>query len=117
LPRHLELIYKINFFLIENLRSKVDSHTLSLLSLVEEYPIKQIRFSNLCFVTSHLINGLSDMHVFQLKLDKYKELNQEFPERILSISSGVSPRRWLHCSNPLLDKLLTDNLAGSDSWI
>ena len=40
LPRHLELIYKINFFMLQDLKDKVDFHTLSKLSLVEEYPVK-----------------------------------------------------------------------------
>ena len=75
LPRHLEIIYKINYFQLQNLKDHVDSHSLSQISLVEEFPIKQIRFSNLCFVTSHQVNGLSEMHVLQLKLEMYKELN------------------------------------------
>ena len=75
LPRHLELIFKINFFMLQDFKDRVDFHTLSKLSLVEEYPIKQIRFSNLSFVMSHLVNGLSEMHVLQMKLELYKELN------------------------------------------
>lgn len=101
LPRHLDLIFKINYGLIEELKLKgCDSHTLSEVSLVEEWPKKMIRFSNVCFVCSNVVNGLSDLHVTQLKTQKFKCLNEEFPDKIISIQCGVSPRRWIKCSNP-----------------
>lgn len=117
LPRHLELIYKINFFFIQEFINKVDSYTLSNISLVEESPIKSIRFSNLSFIMSNKMNGVSELHVEQLKLGTYKYLNQEYPDKIISIFSGVSPRRWIHCANPKLNSLILEYLAGSDNWL
>ena len=40
LPRHLDLIFKINFFLIQEFEHKVDKNTLREISLVEEGPVK-----------------------------------------------------------------------------
>ncbi len=84
---------------------------------MEEEPEKSIRFSNMCFLVSHVMNCVSEMHLERLKLSQFKELNEELPGRMLSIMSGVSPRRWICCTNVDLFKLLSKSLAGNTEWL
>lgn len=66
---------------------------------------------------SRHINGVSKMHVEQLKIGEFKLLNLEFPSKIKAVRSGVSPRRWIHCSNTGLSHLLQKQLAGTSEWL
>jgi starch phosphorylase len=59
LPRHLELIYMINFYLIESLKPHLDASLLQEISIVVEGPPKQVKFGSLCFVLSNQVNGVS----------------------------------------------------------
>lgn len=71
----------------------------------------------MCFLVSHVMNCVSEMHLERLKLGQFKELNEELPGRMKSIMSGVSPRRWICCTNVDLCKLLSKNLAGNTDWL
>ncbi len=61
LPRHLDLIYKVNFFMIEGMKQHYDTNALREVSMVVESAPKQIKFATLCFVMCHQINGVSCM--------------------------------------------------------
>ena len=118
LPRHLELIYLINFLFIESLKSqKVDERKIERMSLVEEGAEKYIRFGNLCFIVSSAVNGVSQMHTDCLKRGLFSDLNEGRPGQLVSLSTGVSPRRWIRCANPGLSELLTSALGGNKGWI
>ena len=45
----------------------------------------------------------------------FRSLDRHFPGRILNVTNGVTPRRWLLGCNPGLAGLLTDKLG--DQWI
>jgi len=64
LPRHLELIYLINFFWLQKISKKLESgdSKLNSLSIVEESTPKRIRMANLCIVGSHKVNGVAALH-------------------------------------------------------
>lgn len=57
------------------------------------------------------------MHTDSLKRDRFADLNEQFPGQLISLSTGVSPRRWIHCANEGLSKLLTNALGGEDQWL
>jgi starch phosphorylase len=44
-----------------------------------------------------------------------KDLAEMFPERFNNKTNGVTPRRWLHLSNPALSRTITDAIG--DGWI
>jgi starch phosphorylase len=44
-----------------------------------------------------------------------KDLAEMFPERFSNKTNGVTPRRWLHLSNPALSCTITDAIG--DGWI
>lgn len=64
LPRHLDLIYLINYFWIEKLKVLYpeDQAKISRMSLIEESNPKRIRMSNLSIIGSHCVNGVAEVH-------------------------------------------------------
>ena len=71
LPRHLEIIYKINHFHMEYVSTKYDNdwNKMRLLSIVEEEGEKRINMAHLAIVGSHAVNGVAryffvKVHIF-----------------------------------------------------
>jgi len=95
----------------------IDDRKIERMSLIEEGDIKLVKFSNLCFVCSYSVNGVSQMHTDYLKRELFYDLNEQFPKQLISLNTGVSPRRWIHCANPGLSKLLTGALGGANEWL
>eukprot|EP00300_Choanocystis_sp_HF-7_P015396 c19038_g1_i2.p1 GENE.c19038_g1_i2~~c19038_g1_i2.p1 ORF type:complete len:929 (+),score=256.99 c19038_g1_i2:318-2789(+) len=119
LPRHLEIIYEINFHFLNEVRAVFgeDNYTaIQRLSLVEEGPDKKIRMANLGIVGSHAVNGVAAIHSEILKTDIFPEFYRMFPERFQNKTNGVTPRRWLLAANPNLAKILT-NFAETSEWV
>lgn len=118
LPRHLELIYLINFYFIEHLKElKVDEHKICLLSLIDESSPRSVRFAHLCFVCSHQSFGVSSLHVENLKRGLLSEVNEVYPGRLSCANPIVSPIRWIRVANRELSDLLTESLGGDASWL
>jgi glycogen phosphorylase len=94
LPRHLEIINYINFFFMEKIKKDFpgDESKLQRMSIIEVTATKGlfIRMAYICFLTSHKVNGVSMEHTMLLKELVFKEFNQMFPNRVISISNGVS---------------------------
>ena len=61
LPRHLDLIYLINFYWIEKIKAFYPNspEKLASLSLIEEGDIKKVRMANLSIIGSHKVNGVA----------------------------------------------------------
>lgn len=118
LPRHLEIIYEINHRFLKDTHSKLDQENIELtekLSIVEEKPIKQIRMANLACVGSHTINGVAKIHTQLLKNHTLHHFHTLWPSKIINITNGVTPRRWMIVSNPSLADLITE--AISEKWV
>ena len=113
LPRHLEIIYEINRrFLEEVRRAFPDQDELAArISLVEENGERRIRMANLAAAGSHAINGVAELHTQLLKERLLPDFARLAPAKFHSITNGVSPRRFLLVSNPLLSDLLTARLG------
>ena len=119
LPRHLELIYLINYFFMEEVKRKYpnDFNRMSKLSIIEESMPKKIRMANLCIVSSTKVNGVAKIHSGLLRTDLFKEFYQLWPEKFTNVTNGVTPRRWVHCAFPELSKLLTKYNGGRNDWL
>lgn len=121
LPRHLEIIYLINHIFMEQVYKKFHNHPqreylMGCMSLVEESYPKMIRMANLCMVASHAVNGVAEIHTGLVKDKLFPHYNHYFEGKIRNKTNGVTPRRWIHCSNPGLSKLWTASL-GSYAWL
>lgn len=118
LPRHLELIYLINFFWMNKVSKRYphDNHKMNVLSLVEESIPKKIRMANLCIIGSHKVNGVAALHSELLKTNLFKDFHEFFPTKFVNVTNGITTRRWIACCNPLLADLYTEYLK-TDEWI
>lgn len=118
LPRHLQIIYEINFNFMEELKKRIglDYHRLSRMSIIEEGAVKSIRMANLSIVSSHTVNGVSRVHSELLKTRVFKDFYELWPEKFQYKTNGVTQRRWIVVSNPSLCALISKWL-GTEAWI
>jgi starch phosphorylase len=112
LPRHLQIIYLINWFhLKEAAESGInDPAELAPLSLIEENGDKRVRMGHLAFVGSHKVNGVSVLHTDLMRKTVFRALEARAPGRIVNKTNGISVRRWLLEANPGLCNLLVKKL-------
>jgi len=117
LPRHLEIILEINRRLLDSVRTRFpgNEERVQRASLVEETPQRKIRMANLAIVGSHSTNGVAAIHSELLRTMTVRDLAEMFPDRFNNKTNGVTPRRWLHLSNPALSRAITGAIG--DGWI
>jgi len=117
LPRQLEIIYKINRRLLDEVRVRFPGNEsrIERVSLVEEGSSRKIRMANLAIVGSHSTNGVAAVHSQLLRTTTVKDLAEMFPERFSNKTNGVTPRRWLVEANPGLARAITQAIG--DKWI
>ena len=113
LPRHLEIIFRINHDLLEEASRRVpdDLELLARLSLIDERDERRVRMAHLCVVGSHAVNGVSALHSELLVRTVFADFARLWPERFTNVTNGVTPRRWLAQANPGLAGLLDDTLG------
>lgn len=118
LPRHLQIIFRINQNFLEEIKEKFpqEQEMLGRISLIEEGWDKQVRMPNLAIVGSHTINGVSALHSELLKETIFKDFYKLFPEKFQNKTNGITPRRWIRGCNPELSALITSKL-GSERWV
>ncbi len=117
LPRHLQLILEINrrFLLMLGHLHPGDMDILRRLSIIDESNGRRIRMAHLAIVGSHKVNGVSALHSELLRSATFRDFNDFYPDKIVNITNGITPRRWLYQSNPGLSSLICEAI-GSD-WI
>lgn len=119
LPRHLQLIYLINFLYIETLKKRYpgDGEKIGRMSIIEEGNEKKVRMAYLSIVCCHTVNGVAALHSDLLKRTIFSEFDAFYPGKIQNKTNGVTPRRWLHCCNPDLSNLIGEVVGGVDEWV
>lgn len=68
-----------------------------------------------CRYSAH-INGVAALHTDILKRDVLKEWHKLYPEKVINVTNGITPRRWLRLCNPALSAFLT-HLLGDEGWV
>ncbi|HJS85145.1 MAG TPA: glycogen/starch/alpha-glucan phosphorylase [Acetobacteraceae bacterium] len=113
LPRHMQIIYEINALHLSQVRGGLadDAQRISALSLIDENYGRRVRMSNLAFVGSHKVNGVSSLHTDLLRRKLFRDLNEMYPGRIVNKTNGITFRRWLFSANPALSDLLVEVLG------
>ena len=117
LPRHLQIIYEINYRFLEEVRHRYPGNVerLRRMSLVDESEGRRLRMAHLAIVGSHKVNGVSKIHTDLMKKTIFAEFDRFTPDKIINITNGVTPRRWLHQANPALSALITRGIG--DQWV
>lgn len=116
LPRHLEIIYEINFRFLREVSTRYigDNDRLSRMSLIEEHPVKMARMAYMCVVASHKVNGVAALHTELLKNGLFRDFNEFYPGKFVNVTNGITPRRWLRKANPDLSAVITERIG--DGW-
>ena len=117
LPRHLEIIYEIDRrFRQEVLKRYPDNpEKVDQMAIIRHGSPHMVRMAHLAIVGSHKVNGVSKLHTDILKNKLFKTFHDFYPDRFINITNGITPRRWLLQSNPLLSELITDTIGSG--WI
>src|ERR1700739_3957934 len=110
LPRHLEIIYRINVahLALADVCCPGDVDFRASVSLIDEKSGRRVRMGQLAFVGSHRINGVSAMHSDLMKETVFHDLNHLYPGRITNKTNGITFRRWLMLGNPKPGDLLRE---------
>lgn len=118
LPRHMEIIYEINHRFLEGVRRRTtvpDDARVSRLSMIEEGGEQRVRMAHLAFVGSQRVNGVAALHTQLMRAGIFADLHQEFPDRIVNKTNGITPRRWLYAANRPLAALIGRHVG--DGWV
>ena len=113
LPRHLQIIFLINKFFLEEVQAKWpnDLEKMNKLSLIEEGNNQMVRMAHLCVVGSHSVNGVAALHTKLLRSDLFPEFDALYPGKFNNKTNGITPRRWLVACNPRLSDLITRSIG------
>jgi starch phosphorylase len=120
LPRHLEIIYEINFRFLDDVRVRFthDDTRLARMSIIDEGGrdgIRRVRMAHLACVGSMAINGVAELHSELLKHTVLKDFYDLWPEKFRNKTNGVTPRRFIALANPSLAALLEETIGGD--WL
>ena len=116
LPRHLEIIYEINYRFLNDVVEKKwpgNNDMKAKLSIIEEGQCRMVRMANLCVVTSGKVNGVAKIHSKLVKEDLFPEYAELWPNKFCNVTNGVTPRRWLLACNKGLAELYNE-VSGKD---
>ncbi len=117
LPRHLEIIYRINDEFLAEVRAAYPDDELRArrMSIVADYPERTVRMAHLATVAGTKVNGVAALHS-QLLADKVlPDFSSHWPTKFTNVTNGVTPRRFLRMANPWLSNLITDTLG--PGWV
>ncbi|XPV75753.1 MAG: glycogen/starch/alpha-glucan phosphorylase [Desulfovibrio sp.] len=117
LPRHLDIIFEINHRFLQEVESMFpeDKGRLARMSIIGEGERQTVRMANLAIVGSHTVNGVAALHSQIIKDHLFRDFDEMYPGKLVNVTNGITPRRWLLQANPALSKLITDTI-GPD-WV
>jgi len=117
LPRHLQIIYEINRRFLKDVMHQYpgDTGILRRMSLIDETGGKRIRMAHLAIVGSHKVNGVAQIHTELMKQTIFADFDRFYPGKIINMTNGITPRRWLNQANPHLAELISSRIGSG--WI
>ncbi len=116
LPRHLEIIYDINFRFLKKLREQgTAENVIERVSVIQEGHPKKIRMANLAVVGASAVNGVSALHSRLVRENLFPDYAALWPEKFQSKTNGVTFRRWLISANPALARLIGESIG--EAWL
>jgi len=117
LPRHLQIIYEINYRFLKDVAIKFpgDNDRLRRMSVIDEGDPKKVRMGNLAVIGSHSVNGVSKLHSELLTDNLFRDFYEFSPEKFTNVTNGITQRRWLKKANKKLSGIITDAIG--DGWV
>lgn len=117
LPRHLEIIERINKQFVSELEAKgasEDQIKRMLILTDDEHPV--VRMAYLATYAGSNVNGVAELHSQLLKDVTLRDFSDVYPAKFKNVTNGVTPRRFIKLANPRLSELITEGL-GTDKWL
>jgi starch phosphorylase len=117
LPRHLQIIGQIDQRCIEEIKGSGEDVKPEAICALDYNDGNggSVRMGNLAFIGSHRVNGVSALHTELMAQTVFHNLHRVYPQRIVNLTNGVTPRRWLYNCNPDLSALITKAIG--DGWV
>ena len=114
LPRHLELVREIDRRLRDRVREKFpDDHEREERMAIVSGGV--VRMAHLAIVGSHHTNGVAALHTDILKSRIFRDFHELWPDRFVSVTNGVTQRRWMARANPGQTELVSECIG--DGWL
>ena len=106
LPRIYQIIEEINRRFCADMHARgVDGYKVGRMAPLNDGYVKM---ANLAVVSSHSVNGVSQLHSDILKDPVFHDFYTEMPEKFKNVTNGIAHRRWLNQSNPELAASLSE---------
>lgn len=115
LPRHLEIIYDINYKFLHHVEKLFpgDQNLITRVSVIEDNGYRQVRMAHLAIIGSHKVNGVAELHSELIKTTIFKDFVKIYgKDKFTNVTNGITPRRWLYQANPDLSALIAEKLGG-----
>lgn len=103
LPRHMEIIERID----DNHR-RAHPNRPGNTAIIDH---NEVKMGELGFIMSHKVNGVSALHSDLVQKNLFADLDRLHPGRIVNVTNGVTPRRWIKLANPALSSLITETVG------
>lgn len=115
LPRHLEIIYRINDEFLEEVRERFgdDEERIRRMSIIS--PDGAVRMAFLATVAGSKVNGVAELHSQLLREKVLPDFDEFYPGKFTNVTNGVTPRRFIRLANPGLSRLITDTIGAG--WL
>jgi starch phosphorylase len=113
LPRHLQIIYEINERFLKQVMQRFPGENAlrRRMSIIGEEGGKRVRMAHLAMVGSHTVNGVAEIHTQLMKQTIFADFDRFYPGKIVNMTNGITPRRWLNQANPLLSELISSRIG------
>jgi len=117
LPRHLEIIYRINEEFLTQVRAAYpeDHVRARRMSIIAEHPERSVRMAYLATVAATKVNGVAELHSQLLRDKVLTHFAELWPEKFTNVTNGITPRRFVRLANPGLSGLITEAIG--DGWV
>ena len=114
LPRHLEIIFRINDEFLDEVREAYpgDEARLRRMSIVSEGAVKM---AYLATVAGSKVNGVAELHSQLLRDKVLPDFSDFWPDKFTNVTNGVTPRRFMRLANKNLAALITEAIG--PGWI
>ncbi|MBN2604490.1 MAG: glycogen/starch/alpha-glucan phosphorylase [Bacilli bacterium] len=112
LPRIYQIIEEINRrFCLMLIEKKYSQEIINKLAIISN---GRIHMAHLAIVGSFSVNGVAALHTDILKNIEMKDFNELYPTKFNNKTNGITHRRWLLHSNPILASIVDEVAPG---WV
>ena len=113
LPRHLQIIFEINEWFLEEVRAKFpgDEELVKRVSIIDEHGDRRVRMAWLAVIASGKVNGVAKIHSDLMVESIFADFAKIYPNRFTNVTNGVTPRRWIQIANPGLTSILDKHIG------